>query len=105
MRERWLTVENTQSEQAIAGGTGHSKRIPIGITLGLLLAGCISPRAYSHRVNRNACTRQHRNEEKVVSGTVADMGATSGLPSTMLVLSMLLFVRSLHVDGTGYADT
>jgi hypothetical protein len=44
-------------------------------------------------------------EEKAVSGTVADMGATSGLPSTMLVLSMLLFVRSLHVDGTGYADT
>ena len=39
MRGRWLTVENKQSEQAIAGGACNPKRVPIGITLGLLLAG------------------------------------------------------------------
>ena len=39
MRKRWLTVENTQSKQAIAGGACNPKRVPIGITLGLLLAG------------------------------------------------------------------
>ena len=35
MRERWLTVENKQSEQAIAGGACNPKRVRIGITLGL----------------------------------------------------------------------
>ena len=39
MRGRWLTVENKQSEQAIAGGACNPKKVPIGITLGLLLAG------------------------------------------------------------------
>ena len=39
MRGRWLTVENKQSEQAIAGSACNPKRVPIGITLGLLLAG------------------------------------------------------------------
>ena len=33
------------------------------------------------------------------------MGTSSGLPSTVLVLSMLHFVRSLRGDGTGYAVT
>ena len=33
------------------------------------------------------------------------MGTNSGLPSTVLVLSMHHFVRSLRVDDTGYADT
>ena len=44
-------------------------------------------------------------ERKQYPGTVPVMGANSGLPSTVLVLSMLHFVRSLHMDGTGYADT
>ena len=39
MRERWLNIENKQSEQAVAGGACNPKRVPIGITLGLLLAG------------------------------------------------------------------
>ena len=33
------------------------------------------------------------------------MGANSVSSSTVLVLSMLHFVWSLRVDGTGYADT
>jgi len=60
MRERWLTVENTQSEQAIAGSAYHPKRIYTAITLGLLLADCIGPRLYDHWRNRNTCARQHR---------------------------------------------
>lgn len=39
MHERWLNIEYKQSEQAMAGGACHPKRVPIGITLGLLLAG------------------------------------------------------------------
>jgi FG-GAP-like repeat len=39
MREPWLNIENKQSEQAITGGGCNPKRAPIGITLGLLLAG------------------------------------------------------------------
>ena len=64
MRGRWLTVENKQSEQAIADGACIPKRVPLEITLGLLLAGCMGSRAYYHRRNRNACTRQHRMERK-----------------------------------------
>jgi hypothetical protein len=33
------------------------------------------------------------------------MGANSLSPSTALVMSMLHCVRSLHIDGTGYAVT
>ena len=32
------------------------------------------------------------------------MDANSVSPSTVLVLSMFHFVRSLRMDGTGYAD-
>ena len=39
MRGCWLPVENKQSDQATAGGACNPKRVPIGTTLGLLLAG------------------------------------------------------------------
>ena len=44
-------------------------------------------------------------ERKQYPGTVPVMGANSGLPSTVLVLSMHHFVGSLRGDGTGYAVT
>ena len=62
MRSRWLTVESKHSQQAIADSVCLPKRVPIGIMLGLLLAGCVGPRVYCHRRNKNACTRQHRTK-------------------------------------------
>ena len=62
---------------------------------------CVPDIYSSNRTSENLVT----TGEKTVPGTVPVMGANSVSPSTVLVLSMLHFVRSLRMDGTGYAVT
>ena len=105
MHERWLNIENKQSEQAIAGGACNPKwvhRWNHAWVAARRLHGFsrVLPQEKSESVYETTS-----NGEKTVPGTVPVMDANSVSPSLVYVLSMHHFVRSLRVDGTGYADT
>ena len=62
---------------------------------------CVPDIYSSNRTSENFVT----TGVKIVPGTVPVIDANSVSSSTVLVLSMLHFVRSLRMDGTGYAVT